>query len=83
MVVVKEFAPQLQVQFSVKLGDALLDMLRLYFEIFVVIESYFHCICVLFLVSILTLALQLSLLLLQSLQTGSKSPCFFGLFLFS
>ena len=42
MVVVKQFATQLHIKFAIELCDALLDMLRLNLEIFVVIETDFH-----------------------------------------
>jgi len=42
MMVVKQFATQLKVKLSLELCYPLLNMLRLYAEIFVVIKSYFH-----------------------------------------
>ena len=42
MVVIEEFATQLHIELSVELSNALLDMLRLNLEIFIVIETDFH-----------------------------------------
>ena len=42
MVVVKEFAAKLHVQFIAKFGDAFLNVLRLNLEVFPVIEPVFH-----------------------------------------
>ena len=48
MVVVKQLTTQLHVKLTVELSNALLNMLRLYLEIFVVIETYFHNYSVMF-----------------------------------
>ena len=42
MVVVEKFTTQLHIELTVELSNALLDMFRLYLEIFLVIESYLH-----------------------------------------
>ena len=42
MVVIKQFAAKLEVQFAIKLGDSFSDVLRLYVLIFLVVKSYFH-----------------------------------------
>jgi hypothetical protein len=46
--VVEELAAQLHIELAVELGNALLDMLRLNLEIFLVVESYFHNLCICF-----------------------------------
>ena len=43
MVVVEELPAKLHVKLAVELCDALLDMLALDFEVFLVVETYFHC----------------------------------------
>ena len=42
VVVVKQLAAEFHIQFTVELCDALADVLALYFEVFLVVESYFH-----------------------------------------
>ena len=42
VVVVEEFAAQFHIELAVELRNALTDVLRLYLEVLVVIESYFH-----------------------------------------
>ena len=42
MVIVEELTAQFHIEFSVELGNALLNVLRLYLEIFLVVETYFH-----------------------------------------
>ena len=42
MMIIKQLAAQLHIEFSVELCDALLDVFRLNLEVFLVVESYFH-----------------------------------------
>ena len=42
VVVVEEFSAEFHVELAVELGDALLDVLRLNLQVFLVVESYFH-----------------------------------------
>ena len=42
VVVVEEFASEFHVEFVAEMGDTLLDLLRLDFEIFLVVEPVFH-----------------------------------------
>ena len=39
MVVIEQFAAEFQIQFATKLGNALFDMLRLQFQVFIIIKS--------------------------------------------
>ena len=48
MMIVEELASQLHIQFSIELSNAFLDVFRLNLKIFVVVETYFHIVYVLF-----------------------------------
>jgi len=45
MEIVEELASEFHVEFVAESGDALLDVLRLDFEIFLVVEPVFHKMC--------------------------------------
>ena len=42
VMIVEELATQFHIELAVELRDALTDVLRLYLEVFLVVESYFH-----------------------------------------
>ena len=42
VIVVKEFAAELQIELAAEFGDTVADMLRLHFKIFFVVKTYFH-----------------------------------------
>ena len=41
--IVEELAAQFHIELAVELRNALTDVLRLYLEVLIVIESYLHC----------------------------------------